>query len=308
MDEVFIFVSCLWNNGKPLIKINELSIINHVYLNILKINDICPENIIFLTDNKSIYNEVLGFGGFCYISEEYFENDIYRMTNYIEKEKINKKYVLQISGYEPFFDIIKLENLIKFYIDEHKRNNNVKCGTLFYLNDDYKYVSNKNKIKLVVNRQNYIMYGSRSVIPGIKKNVEAIHNNEKLVSLIQKKRNNDGNRKSDVIKMNDYLSTLTSNYKKYENEHKHNKEKEKENEKEKTNKNIINEKIKYKIHMDVFIFETEYLLQEYIEYNTYYQNMEDIDWLKILEQNYLIYAIQSHLFEVGIDTLKGYNK
>ena len=300
MDELFICVSCLWNNGKPLIKINELSIINHVYLNILKINDICPENIVFLTNNKAIYDEVLGFGGFCYISEEYFENDIYRMTNYIEKEKINKKYVLQISGYEPFFDIIKLENLIKFYIDEHKRNNNVKCGTLFYVNDDYKYVSNKDRIKLVINRQNYIMYGSRSVIPGTKKNVKVINNNEKLMNLIENEKG-----KNDITKMNDYLGTLMNNDTKY---NKNNKKYEKEK------KCIEEEKIKYKIHMGIFIFEIEYLLDEYIENNSYYQNIEniedieDIDWLKILDQNYLIYAIQSHLFEAGVDTLESYNK
>ena len=56
------------------------------------------------------------------------------------------------------------------------------------------------------------------------------------------------------------------------------------------------------------------MLKESDQNNSYYQNIEniedieDIDWLKILDQNYLIYAIQSHLFEVGVETLESYNK
>lgn len=297
MNDLLICVPCRYHStrlpGKPLLKINDLSIINHVYLNILKINGVCGENIVFLTDDKRIYDEVTGFRGFCYISDDYCENGTYRIIDYMEKNKINKKYVLNIQGDEPFFDFKKVENLIKFYLDEHKRNNNVKCGTLFYINDDYKYVSNKNRVKLVINRQNYVMYGSRSVIPGSKKNMEAIVNNEKLMNLIE---NETG--KNDVTKMNDYLGSLMNTDNK---NNKNNKKYEKEK------KCSIEEKIKYKIHIGIFIFDTEYLMHEYVDVNTCYQTIEDLEWLKILEQNYLIYAIQSHQFEVGVDTLEDYN-
>ena len=116
--------------------------------------------------------------------------------------------------------------------------------------------------------------------------MEAIYNNEKLMNLIENE-----TAKNDITKMNDYLGSLMNNNKKYEKE----------------KKCIEEEKIKYKIHIGIFIFDTEYLMHEYVDVNTCYQTIEDLEWLKILEQNYLIYAIQSHQFEVGVDTLEDYN-
>ena len=130
-----------------------------------------------------------------------------------------------------------IQKLIELFIVRNKRNHHVKCGTLYYNSDDYNYVNNKNKVKLVLNNQNFIMYGSRQVIPGTK----------------------------DVDS--------------YES------------------------KINYYIHIGIFIFDFHYLLNEYIQPNIYYQNIEDLEWLKILEQDYKYIAyLQFH--EVGVDMKK----
>lgn len=243
MDDLLIAVPARYNSsrlqGKPLLKINNLTILNHVYLNILKIKNINKSNIIFLTDDSRISDEVLKFGGNCYISKQNCENGTIRIINYLKENNIKKKYILNIQGDEPFFDVKMIEKLIELYIDRNKINPNVKCGTLYYSTNDFNYVNNNNKVKLVLNSHNFIMYGSRQVIPGSKK-----------------QDNNLG--------------------------------------------------ITYNIHIGIFIFDLDYLLNQYTQPNIYYQNIEDLEWLKILEQDYKIYSLPVQFHEVGVDTIEDY--
>lgn len=243
MNNLLIAVPARYNSsrlpGKPLLEINNKSIIHHVYLNILKIKNINNSNIIFLTDDSRISDEVNKFGGNCYISKQNCENGTTRIINYLKENNIKKKYILNIQGDEPFFDINMVEKLIELYINRNKINENVKCGTLYYTTNDYDYVNNNNKVKLVLNSKNFIMYGSRQVIPGSKKN----------------------------------LSDLNINY---------------------------------NIHIGIFIFDFNYLINEYIQQNIYYQDIEDLEWLKVLEQDYKIYSLPVQFHEVGVDTEEDY--
>ena len=65
-------------------------------------------------------------------------------------------------------------------------------------------------------------------------------------------------------------------------------------------------KIDYCIHIGIFIFESKYLLEEYKTGNSYIQEIEDLEWLKILDQNYNIYALKTKFHEVGVDTNEDY--
>lgn len=242
-NNLLICVPCRYNSsrlpGKPLLKINNKSIIHHVFLNILKIKNINKSNIIFLTDDNKISDEVINFGGNCYISKQNCENGTVRIINYLKENNIKKKYILNIQGDEPFFDIKMVEKLIELYINKNFINNNVKCGTLYYSTNDFDYVNNNNKVKIVLNSQNFIMYGSRQVIPGIKKKDDKLN-------------------------------------------------------------------IKYNVHIGIFIFDYNYLLNEYIQPNIYYQEIEDLEWLKVLEQDYKIYSLSVNFHEVGVDTQEDY--
>ena len=223
--------------GKPLLKINNKSIIEHVYLNALKIDCIDKNNIIILTDDNKIYKEVNNFGGNCYISKKYCENGTARIIDYLVENNIQKKYILNIQGDEPFFDILKIQELIHRFIELKKSQQFLKCGTLYYDSNDFNYINSKNKVKLVLNENKYIMYGSRQNIPGSKKE---------------------------------------------------------------------NNSINYHIHIGIFIFDYNYLLNEYIKKNGIYQDIEDLEWLKILEQDYKILALKTNIHEVGVDTQEDY--
>ena len=51
-----------------------------------------------------------------------------------------------------------------------------------------------------------------------------------------------------------------------------------------TKRSSINELIPYKIHIGIFVFDKDYLINQYATEETENQICEDIEWLKILEQ------------------------
>ena len=64
--------------------------------------------------------------------------------------------------------------------------------------------------------------------------------------------------------------------------------------------------VDYFIHIGIFIFESKYLLEEYKTGKSHIQEIEDLEWLKILDQNYKIYALHTKFHEVGVDTREDY--
>ena len=62
----------------------------------------------------------------------------------------------------------------------------------------------------------------------------------------------------------------------------------------------------YKIHVGVFVFDKNYLMEHYNNNNTPLQLCEDIEWLKIIEQGYHIHSTKITEHEIGVDTLEDY--
>lgn len=65
--------------------------------------------------------------------------------------------------------------------------------------------------------------------------------------------------------------------------------------------NVINDHF-YNIHVGIFVFDKNYLLNHYCSENTPLQLLEDIEWMKIIEQGYRINTIFVSNAERGIDT------
>jgi len=62
----------------------------------------------------------------------------------------------------------------------------------------------------------------------------------------------------------------------------------------------------YNIHVGIFVFDKDYLLNHYCKENTPLQLVEDIEWMKIIEQGYKINTIFVDEAERGIDTPEDY--
>ena len=65
--------------------------------------------------------------------------------------------------------------------------------------------------------------------------------------------------------------------------------------------------IDYYIHIGIFIFDASYLIKYYYNNNTRLQLIEDIEWMKILEQGFKINSIEVEDSERGVDTIEDYN-
>ena len=71
-------------------------------------------------------------------------------------------------------------------------------------------------------------------------------------------------------------------------------------------KNEIIENYNYKIHVGIFVFDCQYLLNHYCYENTELQLCEDIEWMKILEQGYTMNCVKIDEHEIGVDTILDY--
>ena len=218
--------------GKPLLKINNKTIINLVYEKALQTK---VDDIVILTDDKRIYDEVISFGGNCVIIIEDCLNGTDRIIKYLEKIDNSKYFIIvNLQGDEPFIDPKVVNEIIDNQIEKK-----VECSTVCFKTNNKEEISSKSRGKAVVDNFNNIIYCSRNVIPTNK------------------------------------------------------------------NENIIENHL-YNIHVGIFVYDKKYLLNHFKKENTNNQLLEDIEWLKIIEQGFKINTIFSEKLERGIDTIEDY--
>lgn len=70
----------------------------------------------------------------------------------------------------------------------------------------------------------------------------------------------------------------------------------------------FDESIMYKIHIGAYIYDYDYLVNKYLNIHEFghLQLLEDIEWLKIIEQGYSINAVKIDDCERGVDTEEDY--
>jgi 3-deoxy-manno-octulosonate cytidylyltransferase (CMP-KDO synthetase) len=219
--------------GKPLLKFNNKTIINLVYE---KAQQTIVDEIIVLTDDQRIYDEVLSFGGKCVIINEDCLNGTERIIIYLKSINHDKyDIIVNIQGDEPF---------IKPHVINQTINNFIKkkpeCSTICFKTLNQNEILSKSRGKVVVDNFNNIIYCSRNIIPS--------------------------NKKENIIKNHEY-----------------------------------------NIHVGIFVYDKNYLLEHFCKENTKNQLLEDIEWLKIIEQGFKINTIFSEEMERGVDTIEDYD-
>lgn len=237
MDKILCCIPARYESkrlpGKPLLKINDKTIINLVYEKALQTK---LDDIVILTDDKRIYDEVISFGGNCVIITEECLNGTDRIIKYLEKIDNNQyDIIVNLQGDEPFIDPNVVNEIIDNQIEKKP-----ECSTVCFKTNNKEEILSKSRGKAVVDNFNNIIYCSRNVIPTNK------------------------------------------------------------------NENIIENHL-YNIHVGIFVYDKKYLLNHFNKENTKNQLLEDIEWLKIIEQGYKINTIFSEELERGIDTIEDYN-
>ena len=103
---------------KLLYKINNKTIINHVFDNVSKSSLI--NNTIILTDSDLIKENVINFGGESQIIDEHCINGTDRIIKYLKKSKITHGIVVNVQGDEPFINYQNIDLAINNFFNRKK--------------------------------------------------------------------------------------------------------------------------------------------------------------------------------------------
>ena len=132
--------------NKPLLKINNISIINHVY-KIAK-SSLIGESYV-ATGDKEIFEEVTKYGGKCILTKKDHKTGTDRIFEaYQELKDDNIDYVINLQGDEPMLDIKDVNNLLKNTIEKKSKISTLACHI-----EDEKLLVNKNIVKVTTKDQ-----------------------------------------------------------------------------------------------------------------------------------------------------------
>ena len=132
--------------GKPLLKINNLSIISHVFKRAEEAN---IGEVVVATEDQEIFEDVLKNGGKAVITRSNHKTGTDRIFEAYKKLDIrNVDYILNLQGDEPNIDKDDIINLNNFMI-----NHDAELGTLAAKIMDDKTLNNKNVVKVTVEKK-----------------------------------------------------------------------------------------------------------------------------------------------------------
>jgi 3-deoxy-manno-octulosonate cytidylyltransferase (CMP-KDO synthetase) len=132
--------------GKPLLKINNLSLVSHVFKRAEEAN---IGEVVVATEDKEILTDVLKNGGRAILTNSNHKTGTDRIFEAYKKLDIkNVDYILNLQGDEPDInkeDIINLNNLMV--------TENAELGTLAAKIEDDKMLNNKNVVKVITDKK-----------------------------------------------------------------------------------------------------------------------------------------------------------
>ena len=132
--------------NKPLLKINNISIINHVY-KIAK-SSLIGESYV-ATGDKEIFEEVTRLGGKCILTKKDHKTGTDRIFEaYQELRDDNIEYVINLQGDEPMLDIEDVTNLLKKTIKKQSKISTLACQI-----EDEKFFLNTNVVKVITKEE-----------------------------------------------------------------------------------------------------------------------------------------------------------
>jgi len=142
--------------GKMLMEINGKSIIQRTYEQVKKASLI--QEVFIATDSFKVIEHCKKFGAACVLINDTCVNGTERVAKCLKILNQDCDLVLNVQGDEPFINPDDIDLLIFNY------QINV-CSTLHYEIKNHEHLHNTNVVKILVNRYNQVIYGSRGMIP-----------------------------------------------------------------------------------------------------------------------------------------------
>ena len=161
MDKVAIIIPARYGSkrlpGKPLLKLGDKTIIQHVYENASASKH--ADRVIVATDDRRIEEAVKSFGGECRMTPRNIKSGSDRIA-YIAKD-IDSGLIMNLQGDEPFLK----PSLFDRGLELAQSNKDIPVVTLASRIKSIDELDNPNNVKVVVDKQGYALYFSRFPIP-----------------------------------------------------------------------------------------------------------------------------------------------
>lgn len=135
------------------------TVIRHTHDNTLETG--LFDDVFVVTDSELILNEIVSHGGKAVMSQRSHESGSDRIAEAVEK--IDVDVILNVQGDEPFVNKMALKKLLDVFDDP-----NVQVASIMKAFTDLSLVNNPNYVKVVVDKNNYSLLFSRSVIPYLR--------------------------------------------------------------------------------------------------------------------------------------------
>jgi 3-deoxy-manno-octulosonate cytidylyltransferase (CMP-KDO synthetase) len=119
------------------------------------------DDVLVVTDSNVIYDEIVNHGGKAMMSKKEHECGSDRIAEAVEFLDID--IVINVQGDEPFTDRESLKKLIDVFKDDHDKQ--IDLASLMVHITDWDEISNPNTVKVIVDKNNFALYFSRSPIP-----------------------------------------------------------------------------------------------------------------------------------------------
>lgn len=154
--------------GKPLAIIAGKTMIQRVYEQAQKATLV--DSVLVATDNKKIEEHVKTFGGMAVLTSPNHISGTDRLAEVVYRD-LNIDIAVNVQGDEPIISPESIDLAIKPLLDDP----DVAMTTLIRKCQPEDNLNNWNSVKVVIDKEGYAMYFSRSCIPFVRNKVKADH-------------------------------------------------------------------------------------------------------------------------------------
>ena len=146
--------------GKALARIAGRPMIEWTYRQTLKAHLL--NRVIVATDDKRIYNAVSRFGGEVLMTSRTHKSGTDRVAEVAGKLRVARgSIIVNVQGDEPLIE----SSIIDALVEPMLNDKSINMTTLSYRIRNKQELDNPNIVKMVVDKENYALYFSRSLIP-----------------------------------------------------------------------------------------------------------------------------------------------
>jgi 3-deoxy-manno-octulosonate cytidylyltransferase (CMP-KDO synthetase) len=142
--------------GKPLAQLHGKPLIQHVYDQSISAKKV--ETVFVATDDRRIFDSVIGFGGKAIMTSPDHTSGTDRVAE--AAKNINCETVVNVQGDEPFIKPEMIDDVVDLLSDSK-----ASIGTLARKISEVEEIRSPHVVKVVVDREGFALYFSRSPVP-----------------------------------------------------------------------------------------------------------------------------------------------